>query len=166
MLEYAKKNRNKIDRTVVVVDLENLCGSSKHVARYHREARQVIEDLVGGGVVNYVIATGPAARGDTPDLPFAWPNARWLVGHGIDGADIALVEVLLDEPTAAQSTRVVVVGGDHRYATPLHWLGRRDVDTLVISRESALSRECRLAARNVITIPDFDQVVVVPQEAA
>jgi len=88
------------------------------------------------------------------------------VGRGLDGADLALVEVLLSEPVAANSTRVVVVGGDHRFAEPLHLLGRRNVDTTVISRERALSRACRLAAKHVITISDFDRADLALKVAA
>ena len=166
MSKCQKKSQVKVDRTVVVVDLENLCGSSQHVARFHREAREVIQELVGGGAVNYVIATGPAARGDTPDLPFEWPEARWIVGYGVNGADIALAEVLLDEPTATNSARVVVVGGDHLFAAPLHVLGSRGVETTVISRASALSRACRIAAKKVITLSEFDVAELAIKEAA
>lgn len=165
-MKHLNKNQSKADRTLVVVDLENLCGGSGRVAGFYLEARRAIEEVVGSRAVNYVIASGPRARGDTPSLPFFWPEARWLVGRGIDGADIALVDVLIEEPFAKSSQRVVVVSGDHRFAEVLHYLASIGVSTTVISTASALSHQCRLAAHHVVTIPDFVTQTSVPQEAA
>ena len=166
MSSKSKKSGMKIDRTLVVVDLENLCGGSDLIECCHRAASAVLKDLVGEGTVNYVIATGPSAREDTPDLPFDWPRARWLVGHGVDGADEELVDVLLREPAAVHSQRVVIVSGDHRFASALHHLACNGVETTVVSRKTALSRESRLAAKRVVTIPDFVSANHLPLEAA
>jgi len=166
MSSKSKKSGMKIDRTLVVVDLENLCGGSDLIGCCHRAASAVLRDLVGEGPVTYVIATGPSAREDTPTLPFDWPGARWLTGHGVDGADEELVDVIFSEPIAIHSQRVVVVSGDHRFAPALHFLACEGVETTVISRQSALSRASRLAAKQVVTIPDFVDSALVPMEAA
>ena len=166
MSSKSKKNGMKVDRTLVVVDLENACGSSQLIGAYHKVAHELIQNIVGNGAVVYVIATGPAARRETPDLPFEWPTSRWLVGHGRDGADRELTDVLLDEPLARRSQRVVVVSGDHRFAPALHQLALSGVETTVVSRAKALSRECRLAAINTVVIPEPCENICSPLEAA
>jgi hypothetical protein len=165
-MKHTEKKEKKIDRTLVVIDLENACGGSQRVGRHQAAAMATVQGLVEGGDVIYVIATGPSARGDTPDLPFEMPTARWLVGHGLDGADFELLEVLLQEPVAVRSKHVVVVSGDYRFARALHHLASHGVETTVMSREIALSCECRLAASKTVILPDFSVAGMVMMEAA
>jgi hypothetical protein len=166
MRKQVENEEKKIDRTLVVIDLENACGGSHLVGRHQEAALAAIQSHVEGGDVIYVIATGPSARGDTPDLPFGMPTARWLVGHGLDGADFELLEVLLQEPVAIRSRHVVVVSGDYRFARALHHLACNGVETTVMSREIALSCECRLAANKTVILPDFSVADMVLMEAA
>lgn len=166
MNSITKKRESKIDRTFVVVDLENLCGGAKGIGAHQREVGVALREIVGDGAVSYVVATGPFARAGTPNLPFDWPGARWLVGHGVDGADTELMDVILREPAAVQSKRVIIASGDHQFATALHFLACEGVDTTVVSRKAALSRENQLAAHRVVTIPDFAKISYLPKEAA
>jgi hypothetical protein len=143
----------KIDRSHVVVDLENLCGSSNNVPRLSPMAYAGLNSLIRLDRAQVVVAVGIQAWTQCPELGFQWPNSRLLVGRGVDGADLRLVEDLLDEPQAKRSSRVVIASGDGRFADPALELREAGVHVTVVAHSSKLSGRLRRAANEVLNFP-------------
>ena len=143
----------KVQRLHVVVDLENLCGSSDHVPALYSKAYQSLNTLVTLDGAQVVVAVGISAWNKCPNLGFAWPNSRLLVGRGIDGADIRLVEDLLDEPQARRSSHVVIASGDGRFATAARELRESGVHVTVVAPAMKLSRRLRENADELLYFP-------------
>jgi len=75
------------------------------------------------------------------------------MGSGLDGADLALLEVL-GENIAARFTEVVLVSGDGIFADAVAVFAALGVHTTVIAHRDGLSRRLELAASVVQFLPD------------
>ena len=147
----------QIERTIVIVDLENACGGAHMVPTMHKAVRQAINGLVGVSPHLLIYSTGPKAIGDCPDVWFEWngSGARFVQGRGLNGADYALIDVIKNEPLVNRSTRVVLVSGDHAFADPVAELKAQGIRTTVVSRPGSLSNELRQHADQVCWLPEF-----------
>jgi hypothetical protein len=147
----------QIERTIVIVDLENACGGSHMVPAFHKAVHQALNRLVGVTPHLIVYSTGPKAVGDSPDLWFVWngSGARFVQGRGLDGADNALIDVIKKEPVASRSSRLVLVSGDHAFADSVAELRSKGLRTTVVSRPGSLSNELRQQADQVCWLPEF-----------
>lgn len=143
----------KVNRSHVVVDLENLCGSANNVRKYSSKAYAGLGSVVSLDGAQIVVAVGIQAWTTCPELGFQWPNSRLLVGRGIDGADLRLVEDLIDEPQAKRSSRVVIASGDGRFAIPARELRSLGVHVTVVAHSFNLSARLRRAADQVLYMP-------------
>jgi uncharacterized LabA/DUF88 family protein len=143
-----------VDRSHIVVDLENLCGGSDSVPKLASKMYRDLSKIVSFERMQVVVAVGINAWLKTPELGFLWPNARYLVGRGIDGADIRLVEDLVEEPQALRSARVVIASGDGRFANCAEILTEQGVEVMVVARHESLSRRLSAAASSVIFLPE------------
>jgi hypothetical protein len=139
----------RVDRSHVVVDLENLCGGSEAVDKRASAVRQALSPVIEGPNTQIVVAVGINAWRKAPMLSFLWPNARFLVGRGVDGADLRLVEDLIDEPQAVRSSRVVIASGDGRFAEPARALRDSGVHVVAVSYPKSLSRRLRASVNEV-----------------
>ena len=142
-----------VDRTHIVIDLENLCGGSDSVCARSAGAYRAVSQVVPFDRSQVVVAVGVNAWSQSPMLGFQWPNARFLVGRGVDGADKRLVEDLIDEPQAQRSARVVIVSGDGLFADPAARLRDHGVSVCVVAPAHSLSRRLREAASEVLYLP-------------
>ena len=143
-------------RVFCVVDLENLCGGSVKVAanskRFHDWLVWYLEPYQ---VSQIVVATGTDAfRGDAT-VRWDWEPARWLVGHGIDGADMRLADVLLNEPTTANCDRIIICSGDGYFTQAAKTLSAKGCHVEVISSIESTSRELRQAASSSIVYRNY-----------
>ena len=83
-----------------------------------------------------------------PEVAFGctgYCRRRWR--SGADGADLALLEVLEQEPVLGRYDAVTIVSGDGIFAEALSWLGNAGVSTTVVSNSTSLSTKSRLASR-------------------
>jgi hypothetical protein len=137
----------RLDRTIHLIDLENLAGTPsltpQLVARV-REAYEAIAHIADEDQV--VVAT---AHYGALSAWFGWPDARRLVASGPDGADHQLLAVVDNEKVADRFPRVVIGSGDGIFATSAARLQEREVTVSVVSRANAVSRRLRLAVRDV-----------------
>ena len=146
-----------VERTFAVVDIENLCGGSVFV----REHQAVVRDQFLSqerGLSLCVLACGSYAARSCPDLPWDWNPARLFVRPGVDGADSALLDVLLEDPAAARSTRVEIWSGDHIFAGAALKLRRRGAEVSVFAPAGSLSRKLEEVASRVIALPSVDRL--------
>lgn len=125
-------------RTFHAVDVENLVGGSPFTAADVTSAAHAYLNRVGvspGDAV--VIACGV---GNAFTVFFSWPGvSRKVVGSGLDGADRALLEVLLTENIPARFERVVIASGDGIFAPAASHLSRLGAEVVIASRPEALS---------------------------
>lgn len=71
-------------------------------------------------------------------------------GSGPDGADLALLDVLLHEDVAARFTHIVIGSGDGVFGQVAASLSARGVWVTVVSRRDSLSPWLAQAARDVV----------------
>jgi len=143
----------QVDRLHMVVDLENLCGGSELVARGAEAAYRAISNVVRLDKAQIVVAVGVNAWRQSPQLGFMWPGARFLVGRGVDGADIRLIEDLVEEPQALRSARVVIASGDGRFEDAALHLRAHGVYTIAVARSGCLSRRLGDAVDEIRYLP-------------
>ncbi len=136
------------DRTLHVVDIENLAGApipslvqvSEVCGRYRERLRFGADDQV-------VMA---ASHLGLLNAALGWPHARYRVRSGPDGADLELLDVLEHENVAARFTHVVIGSGDSVFGQAAASLAARGVRVTVVSRPGSLSPGLARAALNVI----------------
>lgn len=134
-------------RSLHLIDVENLMGSpafesecvAELRARYNAVAIVGPRDLV-------VVASSHFAAVATW---FGWPGARRLARSGVNGADMALIDVIENEGLADRFTRVVVASGDGIFANPCSELQRLGCTITVVARADAVSRRLALAVRDI-----------------
>jgi hypothetical protein len=153
-------------RTVHLVDVENLMGGvaftaeavSLIAAEYAAVADFRPDDFT-------VLASSHYAASAAW---FGWPEARRLVRSGQDGADLALVDVMLTEDLDRRFDRVIVASGDGIFSGPCGWLQERGCSVTVVCRRSSLSRRLAFAVRDVrfLSEPDGTPNVVAGRRAA
>lgn len=134
-------------RAMHLVDVENLLGGTSF-------SRQDVTAVAGA----YAVAAqvGPrdqiviaSSHNTAAQVWFGWGEARRLVRSGPDGADLALLEVIDSENLAGRFERVVIGSGDKIFAHPAARLQAAGVKLAVVTRPDSLSRQLRLASRDI-----------------
>ncbi|WP_137843747.1 hypothetical protein [Microbacterium sp. 2FI] len=140
-------------RTLHLIDIENLCAGSVSLAnvRNARDAYTRVSPIISGD--HTVIGSSRANCVDT----IAWGAARRVVGSGVDGADLALLEVLEEERITDHYGRVVIASGDGIFAAAIGALGS-SLMTRVVSRTTSCSRRLLLACHEFAPMPDVTSV--------
>lgn len=155
-------------RRIVVVDIENVVRGAVQSELHAAYARQAIEEAIGPTDRDQVVI-GTSHVG-LVSAGMAWHGARLVVRSGPDGADLALLEVLIGEQIAARFDEVILVSGDGIFADVVSSLGGDGVNVTVAATPGSCSKRLRLAAQGVVRL-DFDsasvgQVALVPTRAA
>ena len=73
----------------------------------------------------------------------AWPGALLRIGHGIDGADLALLDDIDPVFAASHYHRVVIGSGDHAFCALVSAVRPPGTAVLVVARPDAVSRDLR-----------------------
>ena len=85
---------------------------------------------------------------------FHWDRpARRLVGSGPDGADLKLLEVLVNEGVSERYKTVFIGSGDGIFAEPAAKLAAQGVQVIALCGTGYLSKRLKLAVHNVIKLP-------------
>lgn len=137
MTAHRRRQHRRTGRTLHLVDVENLaagsCATAQEVCAALDGYRATITVEEQDHVV---IASGQALAFAAKD---AWPQARLVVGHGVDGADRALLAATDPAFVARRFDRVVVASGDHAFCGLVSALRARHVAVVVASRPEAIS---------------------------
>jgi hypothetical protein len=132
------------DRTLHLVDLDNLVGGPVHA--------DLVDDVIGQyadladvrtGDHLVVAADASLARSAAFRMP---AGTRFLVGRGPDGADRRLLEAATAEHIARRYGRLVVGSGDHAFEDLLRSVSGYGVPVMVVGRTMSIARCVRLAA--------------------
>lgn len=135
-------------RRLHLIDIENLAGEPRPGLAQVRQAQRLYADCLAFGAMDQVeIASSHLTL---VNAALGWPRAHYRVRSGPDGADLALLDVLLHENVANRFTHVAIGSGDHLFAEAAAHLSAQGVWVTVVSRRNHLSRRLLLAAREVI----------------
>lgn len=151
--------RSQSKRVKVYVDLENACGGSLLVRDYEKLIRRSILEIRECCTTQVTYSVGPTAISNCPELIWNWGFARFLPGRGIDGADLALLAAIQNEPFRANYDSLVLVSGDHIFADEISHLNSTGVSTTVIAHEFSLSSQLRKVASKVQYLPEFNSPI-------
>lgn len=144
-------------RSMHLIDIENLCGSSHLTLDQVRTARQRYVDTGLCREGDLVVVA--SSRGNFLSSAYGWPSARYLTRDGMDGADLCLAEVISEERLPSRFEKVVVASGDGGLAPFVVNLADSGVDTVVVSTSDRLSRQMRLAAHKCVVLsPDIEDI--------
>jgi len=144
-------------RLKIYVDLENACGGSIQVQQNQKYIQQTILNFRQCFTTQVTYSVGPNAIHYCPELIWDWSFARFLPARGIDGADLALLAAIKNEPFREDLDRLVLVSGDHIFADEISALTSIGIHTTVISQKHALSTQLEKAATEVQYLPEFSQ---------
>lgn len=133
-------------RTLHLIDVENLCGVPLPTREQVAQVRASYQAHIAEGDIVVVASSHLAFL----TVGWAWSGVRHLLRSGPDGADLALLEVLVLERVEERFGRVIIGSGDGIFAASVAELGRSGVPVTVISRPMSLSRRLRMAAHEVV----------------
>lgn len=143
-------------RTCVLVDIENLVRDAEEDRAVPVVLDQVLATLGIQASDHVIVAAGPRLAAEAfHQVP---RRCRLLLGHGVDGADLALLEAVEPADLARRYDRVIVASGDGIFAPLVAELGRLGVAAHVACRPGDLSARLKLAARKVTAL-SFDSSV-------
>lgn len=146
------KKRALRGRRLVVVDIENVVGGAVMRAGQAAWARRTIQEAASlNSCEQVVIGTshvGVLATG------LGWRGPRIVVRSGVDGADLALLDVLTEERIEERFGDLILASGDGIFADVVASLGASGINVTVVTRPDRCSRRLRLAARQVIPLEE------------
>lgn len=149
------------ERTLHVVDIENLAGTAMPTLRQVSQVQGLYIARLGFGADDQVVMA--ASHRGLLNAALAWPHARYRVRSGPNGADLELMDVLLHEDIPARFTRVVIGSGDGVFVQAAALLADGGVRVTVASRPDSLSHLLRRTASDVVYL-DLDMPRVVPAQ--
>jgi hypothetical protein len=136
------------ERTLHVVDIENLAGSAIPTSLQVTKVQRLYLARLGFGADDQVVMA--ASHLGLVNAAVGWPHARYRVRSGRDGADLELLDVLLHEDVASRFRHVVIGSGDGMFRTAALRLTARNVRVTVASRPESLSYLLGRAATDVV----------------
>lgn len=136
-------------RRLVVVDVENIAGGPCKTEAAVAWVRQRLMDV--GAVTGDDMVTVGVDECGLASVAWAWQGARAVYGHGRDGADRALLDVLA-ERIPQRYDSVVLASGDGIFTDVVSELVGRRVHVTVVAHESGLSRALQTAANRCVLL--------------
>jgi hypothetical protein len=136
-------------RRLVVVDLENIAGGPCHTEACAEWVRRRLADeglLRPGDHVTVAVDEGAL-----PSVVWVWRGSVCRWGHGKDGADLALVDVLADR-VHERFDEVVVASGDGIFADTVLDLVGHGVRVVVASHAGSLNPRLSAVASEVVLL--------------
>ena len=139
-------------RHLVLVDIENIIGSPTPTAEEVETAIQMLDAAVPGfdSAQRVWACSHRAAR----TVGFAVPADRQLWRSGVDGADLALLEVIDTENIEERYEQVTVCSGDGIFAESVARLVSQGVSVNVAAVRGHVSGRLRLAAQRVTYVEE------------
>lgn len=141
-------------RTMILVDIENLCATPRFHAVDVVAVRAVVERISDPPNPTQAVVVAASSGEGLVEAGLGWAGARkvWRPGH--DGADLALADVALNENVPERFDRVVICSGDGLFAAVARYLIHRGVQVTVLARNASLSRRLAHAVDDVRLIDD------------
>ena len=150
-------------RRLIAVDIENVVGGAAISSGEVSWAKAALQNLVEIEPPDQVVIT--TSHVGLLTVGCAWPNLRYVVGTGPNGADEQLLAVLAED-IPRRFDDVVLVSGDGIFAPAVAHLVAAGVTVEVVAHPDGLSARLRLAASRVSYIPRRDASAGVLEVAA
>lgn len=138
-----------VKRRLHAIDIENLIGSSNPTEQQVIECRHAYKGWLVDGDLVFLACSHRASVAVT----FGWPNAKHCRRSGADGADLALINTLRNDPAVRRCGGVVIASGDGIFTNAVEWLKGQGLFVTVVSRRESLSRQLSCAANDVAYLP-------------
>lgn len=123
---------------VHLIDIENLCGYGIPTVNDIRRAREIYEEEVGIQEEDLVLIA--AGTQNKAAVRAAWPTASHIFRPGANGADIAIAQFICESRALnSRFSRAFLGSGDGGLAPYVGHLSAKGLDTIIVSRPSALS---------------------------
>jgi len=146
-------------RAMWLFDVENFTGGVTSSTASLERAARTVEALGGYRSGDHMIVS--TSKSLSKRAAFVFPNVRFLIGEGIDGADRALIEAASDiDWVASRYGSLVIASGDGGFTPLVTSAAAAGIPTTVIAVRGKLSNRLRVAASNYIefTWPQAAQV--------
>jgi hypothetical protein len=119
-------NNHEANRSLVLVDLENLIGGAANKRLVAATITQLMTRPWAQDGSLIIVGTGPTlAETAMFSVPPSW---RYVIGRGLNGADNALLQAA--EPLLDRVGRLVIASGDHAFERAAQSLPRHLVNLL------------------------------------
>lgn len=129
-------------RSIHLIDIENLCGSSNPTVDQVAEVREEYFNLVQPGKLDLFYIT-VSSKNNLEAVMFGWPGARLECQEGHDGADILLAKEMLTGNLNESFNRIFLGSGDGGLAPFASRLVNQGCEVSVVSIPRCLSRQMR-----------------------
>jgi len=136
-------------RTLHLMDIENLAGCPRPSGPEVRTCLDHYGDLVDTSAPHQMIVACNHGVAHVVGCCLG-RGPRLLVRSGIDGADKALLDVLLYENVEARFGGLVVASGDGIFASVVAQITSVGIPVTVVARRESIAPRLRLAATEVI----------------
>jgi NYN domain len=136
------------ERGLHLIDIENLAGDRMPDFDQVRAVQDSYADRLTFSALDQVVVA--SSHRTLLSAALGWPNARYRVRSGPDGADLELLDVLAYEEVEARFAQVIIGSGDGAFARAAASLAAAGVRVIVVSRRNSLSRRLAVAANQVI----------------
>ena len=84
---------------------------------------------------------------------FNWPEARFLVRSGPDGADLCLLDVIANERIAERFGTVIIGSADHIFSEAAARLAAQGTRVVAAIGHGRISSKLRMAVHDVVRLP-------------
>lgn len=144
-----------VDRRFYLTDIENIVGGvpklREQVTWAEKALTQAIAPRPGDHLVIGVSHASLLMTGT------GWMGPRRVLEprSGPDGADHALLDVLHNENIVNRFPHVVLVSGDGIFSESIAQVARAGVRTTIVARHGSVSRRLRMAAHEVLYLPEL-----------
>ena len=146
-----KRSLLREDRTLHLLDVENLCGTPAFTEDDLIEVQRRYSALIPIGPSDLVVLAASHYR--ARELLFGWTNARHLLRSGPDGADLRLLEVINNENVGARFSHVVIGSGDGIFQPACEFLQAQGAEVTIVSGKlRSIARSLRLSVNEIRSI--------------
>ena len=142
-------------RTLHLVDIENLLGDARPNDFRMRAAWEQYRDLLDLSEPNQVIIACNHGAACVVGCCIG-SVGRLLVRSGENGADKALIDVLVNEGVERRFSHLVIASGDGIFTERVAELTSAGVFVTVVARRNSLSKQLKMAATKVIYFEPID----------
>jgi hypothetical protein len=145
------------DRRLHLMDIENIVGCARPTRQEVETFRCRYAELGLFKPGDHLVLA--CNHGAALEVIRGWPSGRLLVRSGPNGADEALLGVLVHESVVSRFSEVVLCSGDGIFTEAVAGLTSIGLVTTVVSRAGALAtRLMRVASSVVLLVNDPDPV--------
>lgn len=151
MIHMTNTRTHGAGRHLILIDIENLAGTASPTREEVEAVVEGLRDVVPGFDDDQKIVA--CSHHAAQIVAFSFPRARHLWRSGVDGADLALLDVLDNEHVEERFERLTICSGDGIFATSAAWLAGAGVEVAAVALPDHLAARLQLAALRVSLLP-------------